>query len=67
MGCKCIQQVNSKLAERGVTLDLAFGVTSNKQHMKLAVAWVGGKKPRGKSLPIVVGAYCPICGRKVGD
>lgn len=66
--CKCAEQINEKLKPRGVRLSSEFSINFNTGkatviHPLLKVEWLD-KPKRGKRLPIVTGAYCPVCGKK---
>jgi len=66
--CRCVSNVNKRLADQGVVLSHALAINCNTGTCTtntplLAVEWIG-KKPQGKLLPVVVCSHCPICGRK---
>ena len=68
--CRCVQQVEKKLAEMNVELDIGIQCDPKTGKMSetgpcVVVQWIGGRKPRGKTLPRLVCTYCPFCGRSI--
>lgn len=64
MNCDCVQQINEKLAERNMELDVTLllsnggGVTlSMSTHWKDA-----SKKARGQKPTTLIVNFCPFCG-----
>ena len=66
----CVAEVNKELKEKmSVALDTKITFIA-KPKVKVAVSppllcvhWLG-KKPRGKSLPVLACTHCPFCGKK---
>ena len=67
-GCKCFDQVNEQLKPDGMCLESALQIDfkSGKATMAgpfLFVKWID-KPKRGKKLPLITCAFCPMCGKK---
>lgn len=67
-GCDCIRLTNEALereghnAELDTEMEFNFQTKTARLVMKLPLR---KREPRGKKLPLVLAAYCPICGKKV--
>lgn len=64
--CNCADQINEKLAESGVCLSSSLSVNFKTGmgtiiRPLLKVEWID-KPKRGRSLPVVTGRFCPVCG-----
>ena len=65
--CKCRDAVDAELKNIGVKLESALQVnfSTGKGSMAgpfLLVKWID-KPKRGKRLPLITCAYCPMCGK----
>jgi hypothetical protein len=68
MKCKCVEKTNKKLAEMGVELETSIVMDFNAGKARtigpfLSVRWLE-KSVRGKTLPIILCTFCPICGKE---
>jgi hypothetical protein len=65
--CKCVEDVNAKLAESGCRVTRHMQINFATQMASLSGPCVAveriGKSKRGK-IPTVLCSYCPFCGKK---
>jgi hypothetical protein len=66
--CKCVNEINKRLAEDGLKLESALEFDFAKKIAVMGgpfVSVVWSDKPRrGKRKPLIYCAYCPFCGAK---
>lgn len=66
--CGCLKNVNKQLAERGAVIvqEQLINFKTGKMRMSnptIRVQWLD-KPKRGKSLPVLICSFCPVCGTK---
>ena len=66
--CNCVNELNKQLEERKTEIVQRIHFDQKTGDLKLsppviATKWVD-KKPREKSLPVLIATFCPFCGEK---
>lgn len=67
MNCDCITQINKKLAEQNLELDVIFVniMTTFDASLGIGTHWKdSNKKIRGKKPTSILVTFCPFCGMK---
>lgn len=63
--CKCVEQVNEKLAQYGAVIETRFVMDYERGAMRQSGPIIKTERIDGKrsKIPTVMASHCPFCGR----
>jgi hypothetical protein len=69
--CDCIELTNAALLEHGTELPLVLNLSGGPTTIEIRLVWLDDSTAakrgrRGKSAPVLMADFCPLCGIKYG-
>ena len=67
MTCDCIENIDAKLAEQNLALDVSFinVMTTFDATLSISTHWKdSSKRVRGKKPTTIIVTFCPFCGER---